>query len=81
MKMLIDDKPGGTWYKNYEYWKNTALQYINAVNNIPEKSELHNELSVFSQFMGIKLIYESNLIEGEGLSDGATRDLINENFP
>ena len=31
--------------------------------------------------MSMKLVYESNFIEGEGLSDGETRDLIEENFP
>lgn len=34
MSKLIDTKPSGPWYKNYDYWKNIPLEYIKAVNKI-----------------------------------------------
>ena len=73
--------PKGPWYNNYDYWKNLSLKYIKALRKMPKEATHHSEINTFSQYMGMKLIYESNLIEDEGLSDMETRQLIKENFP
>lgn len=74
-------KPIGPWYRNYIYWSKLARSYIRAYMNIPEGAKHHAEFKAFAQFMGYRLVFESNLIEGEGLSSGETIKVVKECFP
>lgn len=69
------------WYRHIEYWSKVAGEYIIAYRNIPIYEKHHAEFKAFSNLMGYRLVFESNLIEGEGLSEGETRKVINNYFP
>ncbi|MBZ5529533.1 MAG: Fic family protein [Acidobacteriia bacterium] len=75
------EKPIGPWYRNFKYWNKMALDYIYSYKNIPKDERHHAEFNTFSQFMGFRLVFESNLIEGEGLSSGETIKVVKECFP
>lgn len=80
MNEIKNQKPTGPWYRNYEYWKNLAEDYINASKRLPNKSSYKIEFESFSTHTGYRLIFESNLIEGTGLSKGETQKAIQNNF-
>ena len=69
------------WYKNWEFWAETADKYIASSKNIPMKSLYDSEIETFVKFYIAKVIFESNLIEGAGLSLGKTQQLINKYLP
>lgn len=75
------EKPIGPWYRNFKYWNKMALDYIHSYRNIPKGERHHAEFDAFSRFMGFRLVFESNLIEGEGLSSGETIKVVKEYFP
>ncbi|MGB8990787.1 MAG: Fic family protein [Desulfobaccales bacterium] len=77
----MEEKPIGPWYRNFEYWNKIALDYISAYKNIPKESKHHAEFKAFAKFMGYRLVFESNLIEGEGLPSGETKRVVKEFFP
>ena len=70
------------WYRNGDYYRYMAREYLDKFRRLSPKSkqapEIHNSIA----FNSARLIFESNLIEGAGLSsEGETRKLIEEHFP
>jgi fido (protein-threonine AMPylation protein) len=71
----------GPWYKHKDFWVEKAFSYI-----LPSiqafKDELYQKEIISFNFMNIcRVIFESNLIEGAGLSEGETKKVIFEHFP
>ncbi len=78
-----DKKPAltGPWYLHYDHWKKTGLAYIDAYAHLPKDALHHLEFRTFAHQSIYRLIYESNLLEGEGLSKGETKKIADEYFP
>jgi len=79
----IDNKPvlTGPWYLHHKHWNDIALDYIYAYEHIPPDATHHIELNAYVYQSIYRLIYESNLLEGEGLSKGETKRIADEYFP
>ncbi len=75
------EKPTGPWYRNYNYWNELAHQYLSTYKNLPTDAPHHYEIQNACQVLSYELIFESNLIENEGLSKGETRKVIEQFFP
>jgi fido (protein-threonine AMPylation protein) len=69
------------WYNKDKHWHDIAGKYLIALNEVIRKSDYREEIHSFIEFTMGKVIFESNLIEGAGLSEGETRKVINEVFP
>ncbi len=81
MEQIPFKKPKGPWYDHFDFWSEIAYKYLHAFRKIPPDAKHHAELRAFSLLMGFRLVFESNLIEGAGLSRGETRKVIEEYFP
>jgi fido (protein-threonine AMPylation protein) len=69
------------WYRQFDMWAAKANQYLSALARLPDDAPHHTQLKAFANFSQAQLIFESNLIEGAGLSEGETRKLIEQHFP
>ena len=81
MPRSFKSRPAGPWYANFDYWKAHANRYLQALDALPADAPHHAEIENFSALAAWRLIFESNLIEGEGLSRGQTREVVLEHFP
>ncbi|NOZ20818.1 MAG: Fic family protein [Planctomycetes bacterium] len=75
-KQLADGPPTGPWYKHFDYWNTEALRYLAAFRNIPGDAPAHAEFRAFEQLSDWRMVFESNLLEGAGLSEGETRKVL-----
>ncbi len=75
------EQPTGPWYRHYGYWRPLAGRYMAAYLNLPADAPHHAEIQAFRELSSFRLIFESNLIEGAGLSQGETRKVISDHFP
>ena len=54
------------WYKNYDYWYSTAMKFMASADYDSLSPEQKNEIISYGKFSIIKLVFESNTIEGAG---------------
>lgn len=81
MTFTLFEKPAGPWYHHFDFWSDLASRYFRAYRKIPSGVKHYAELRAFSLLTIVRLVFESNLIEGAGLSEGETRKIIEEYFP
>lgn len=58
-----------------------VCHYLRAYPALPADAPHHSEFRVFEDLSAMRLVFESNLIESAGLSEGDTRKVIAEFFP
>ncbi|MBI5348796.1 MAG: Fic family protein [Chloroflexi bacterium] len=68
------------WYKQFRHWNNESQRYIAAYKRIPKDSALQAEIRGYGKLCSMRLVFESNLLENAGLSEGETRKVL-EDFP
>ncbi|NQT20269.1 MAG: Fic family protein, partial [Planctomycetes bacterium] len=68
------------WYREHDFWVGKAVDYQKAMPALGPRSEQQAEVFRFAKFNEAGIIFESNLIEGAGLSEGETRKVV-ERFP
>ena len=72
---------GKPWYASGKTWVTKADGFLEAVRRLPPGPEQQEELTAFTGFSAARMIFESNRIEGTGLSDGETRRVLGQLFP
>lgn len=68
------------WYRKTE-WIAIAESYLRGLQHLPRDAKHHAELRSYHDFAMCKLVFESNTMEGAGLPEGETRNLIEQFFP
>lgn len=71
----------GPWYNYHDEWKAKAIKYMECMLALRMKPEIQVEMFTFMEYNISKVIFESNLIEGVGLSAGETRKILDKYFP
>ena len=71
----------GPWYNYHDEWKSKALNYLKYMFDLKTQPEIEAEVKTFLEYNISKVIFESNLIEGAGLSEGDTRKILDKFFP
>jgi hypothetical protein len=70
------------WYEQFDAWNSLACKYMRAYLNVASKDEKYDvEFKNFQDFSLMKLVFESNLIEGAGMTLSNTEKVINKYFP
>lgn len=58
-----------------------ARRFLGALNRLPKDHPARAQLDAYGEFAAIKLIFESNSIEGAGLNETETRKLLKSHIP
>ena len=69
------------WYRRHDEWMAQARAYMSAWLRVPRNAPHQKEMASFRRFTAIRLIFESNLIEGAGLPEGETHRVVQDYFP
>jgi fido (protein-threonine AMPylation protein) len=69
------------WYRRHDELRERIGLYLTALWGLPPDAPHHSEIAAFQEFCAVKMLFESNLIEEAGLSEGKTRKVVAENFP
>jgi hypothetical protein len=72
---------GAPWYTDAAAWSERADGLVAAARELPPAAPAQAELRSYAAFAAAKVIFESNQIEGVGLSDGETRRVLDQYFP
>ncbi len=77
----MDGNLQGPWYNHQDYWVQRANRYIFSALQAFKENPYQKQIISFQMFNICRVIFESNLIEGAGLSEGQTKKAIFEHFP